>query len=75
MLLEPHAYDHAVPQVGDIVVVYHPEQLDLKIIKRVGELLGNGLFLTSDNASAGSDSRQFGAVGLDMVIGRVNGRF
>ena len=75
VLLDRHAYDHAAPQVGDIVVAYHPEQPDLKIIKRVGEVLANGLFLSSDNAGAGSDSRQFGVVGMDMVVGRVNGRF
>lgn len=75
VLLDTHAYDHAVPQVGDIVVAYHPEQPDLKIIKRVGEVLEKGLFLNSDNPSAGSDSRQFGVVGLDRVVGRVNGRF
>jgi len=75
VLLDTHAYDHVAPQVGDIVVAYHPEQPDLKIIKRVGEVLANGLFLNSDNPSAGSDSRQFGVVGLDRIVGRVNGRF
>ena len=75
VLLDTHAYDHAAPQVGDIVVAFHPEQPDLKIIKRVGELLENGLFLNSDNPSAGSDSRQFGVVDMDKIVGRVNGRF
>ena len=75
VLLDTHAYDHVAPQVGDIVVAYHPEQPDLKIIKRVGEVMENGLFLSSDNPSAGNDSRQFGVVGMDKVVGRVNGRF
>ncbi len=75
VLLDRHAYDHAAPQVGDIVVAYHPEQLDLKIIKRVGEVMMDGVFLSSDNPRAGSDSRQFGVVGMDKVVGRVNGRF
>lgn len=75
VLLDTHAYDHAAPLAGDIVVAFHPEQPDLKIIKRVGAVLANGLFLSSDNASAGSDSRQFGVVGMDKVVGRVNGRF
>ena len=75
VLLDRHAYDYAAPQIGDIVVAYHPEQSDLKIIKRVGEVMGNGVFLNSDNPSAGSDSRQFGVVGMDKVVGRVNGRF
>ena len=75
VLLDRHAYDHTVPQVGDIVVAYHPESPSLKIIKRVGEVRADGLFLSSDNPSAGSDSRQFGVVELDKVVGRVNGRF
>ena len=75
VLLDTHAYEYAAPLVGDIVVAFHPEQPDLKIIKRVGAVLANGLFLSSDNARAGSDSRQFGVVGMDKVVGRVNGRF
>ncbi len=75
VLLDEHAYDSAAPQAGDIVVAYHPEQPDLKIIKRVGEVLENGLFLVSDNSRAGSDSRQFGVVKMENVVGRVNGRF
>ena len=76
VLLDIHAYDHAAPQVGDIVVAYHPEQPDLKIIKRVGKVMENGRFhLSSDNASAGSDSRQFGSVEFGAIVGRVNGRF
>ena len=75
VLLDTHAYDHAAPQVGDIVVAFHPEQTDLKIIKRVGEVVVDGVFLSSDNPNAGSDSRQFGIVGMNKVVGRVNGRF
>ncbi len=75
VLLDEHAYDSAAPQAGEIVVAYHPEQPDLKIIKRVGVVLANGLFLISDNSSAGNDSRQFGVVKMEKIVGRVNGRF
>lgn len=58
------------PRRGWIVVARRPDRPDLEIIKRVsaGEE-GEGLRLMGDNPSASTDSREFGAVSAEMVIG------
>ncbi|MEL6814173.1 MAG: nickel-type superoxide dismutase maturation protease [Cyanobacteria bacterium J06598_3] len=60
---------------GDIVVCFHPLQPSRRIVKRISETFYDGsCYVLSDNASAGSDSRSFGVVGRDLVIGKVTSR-
>jgi nickel-type superoxide dismutase maturation protease len=75
VLVDTHAYTASIPKVGEIVLVHHPYQKDLKIIKRVAEITPEGrLVLHSDNRQAGSDSRQFGTISTQRLIGRVTCR-
>lgn len=75
VLVDPNAYRRDPPQAGEIVVAWHPYQSDLQIIKRVETLTSSGqVILLSDNPLAGTDSRQFGAVLPEHVIGRVTCR-
>ena len=63
--------------VGDVAAVLHPHRPDLVIVKRVERLDDeNRLVLRSDNDAAGdaSDSRSFGAVSADRLVGRVSSR-
>ncbi|MXX26846.1 MAG: nickel-type superoxide dismutase maturation protease [Caldilineaceae bacterium SB0668_bin_21] len=83
VMLDPQAYRRQMPQEHEIVVVRHPRQAELQIVKRVAavieSLTESGsptilLILASENAVAGSDSRTFGPVGLDLVLGKVVSR-
>ena len=75
VLVDTKAYTTLMPKVGDIVLVRHPYQKDLTIIKRVAEITKEErLVLHSDNSKVGSDSRQFGAITIQRVIGRVTCR-
>ena len=83
VLVDPHTYHCSLPQVGDIVVAFHPTQFQpekieqpLKIIKRVAanpiENSAPGYyFLASDNPHEGSDSRMFGRIAANHIVGRV----
>ncbi len=77
VLLDPYAYRKGVvPQEDEIVVARHPRQAELWIIKRVAAVIESDtaairLVLSSDNRAAGADSRAFGAVAGDLVLGRV----
>lgn len=65
-------------QVGEIVVARHPFQAELLLIKRVKErFYDGGCYLISDNAAAvaAQDSRRFGIVGPDLILGRVTSIF
>lgn len=56
---------------GDVVVVNHPSK-PITIVKRVASRSADGLLdLRSDNESEGLDSRQFGLVADDRVVGVV----
>lgn len=72
VLLNPTAYRATPPQPGDIVVAYHPQQPQLRIIKRILFVETNGhCYLQGDNAIASSDSRQFGLLPPNQIEGKV----
>ena len=62
-------------QANDIVVLHHPLQLDLLIIKRVRNIIINEhrkqYFVQGDNLDASTDSRHFGLVDENLLIGKV----
>jgi nickel-type superoxide dismutase maturation protease len=78
--MQPHLYEgdcvlvrrgHRA-RVGDVVLVRRPDRPDLLVVKRVREVLSDGrLWLAGDNPAASDDSRVFGAVTADDVVGRV----
>lgn len=62
---------------GQIVLATHPRRPGLLLVKRAGERAGNGWWLASDFADAPgvADSRHFGPVSPEQVVGRVLVRY
>ncbi|MGW1975821.1 nickel-type superoxide dismutase maturation protease [Streptomyces sp. NPDC001889] len=60
---------------GDVAVLRHPLQQDLLIVKRLAERRGGGWWVLGDNPGAEGDSRVFGAVPPELLLGRVRGRY
>lgn len=63
---------------GDIAIAHHPFQSNLRLIKRVQEVFYDGnYYLVSNNLSdlTAQDSRKFGPVGPDLIIGRATSFF
>jgi len=62
-----------VPHDLDIVVARHPQQPELEIVKRVEFVESDGVYLRSDNHGDPNsvDSRRFGIVPFDHLVGRV----
>ncbi|MFB7110252.1 nickel-type superoxide dismutase maturation protease [Streptomyces sp. NPDC056190] len=60
---------------GDVVVLRHPFQQDLLVVKRASEWRDSGWWVLGDNAYAGGDSTDYGAVPEDLVLGRVRFRY
>ncbi|NEO27936.1 MAG: nickel-type superoxide dismutase maturation protease [Kamptonema sp. SIO4C4] len=76
VLVDFRAYKTTSPRVGDLVIARHPRQPELQLIKRVQGVQENGdCFLVGDNLVASTDSRQFGGVAPDLILGRVTCRF
>ena len=60
---------------GDVVVLRHPFQQDLLVVKRIAERREGGWWVLGDNAYAGGDSTDYGTVPEDLVLGRVRFRY
>ncbi|MFC1417321.1 nickel-type superoxide dismutase maturation protease [Streptacidiphilus cavernicola] len=58
-------------RAGSIVVARHPLRQDLFVVKRAVERRPDGWWLLSDNSRVEGDSRDFGPVPDDLVLGRV----
>lgn len=56
---------------GAVVVARHPLRQNLLLVKRAVEHRRGGWWLLSDNPFAEGDSRDFGAVPDELVLGRV----
>ncbi|GHD90227.1 nickel-type superoxide dismutase maturation protease [Streptomyces naganishii] len=56
---------------GDVMVLRHPFQQDLLVVKRAAELREGGWWVLGDNAYAGGDSTDYGTVPEDLVLGKV----
>lgn len=58
-------------RVGDIVVAQHPFR-KTPIIKRITGITGPGkFFLAGDNPAESTDSRSFGEINADSILGKV----
>ena len=72
VLVNRWAYRVRPPRRGDLVVVRDPELSDRFLVKRVSETeASTQIPLEGDNAAVSRDSRAFGAVPLDRIVGKV----
>ncbi|WKX72526.1 nickel-type superoxide dismutase maturation protease [Streptomyces sp. XD-27] len=60
----------AAVRPGDVVVLRHPFRQDLLIVKRVVERRDGGWWVRGDNPYVVNDSREFGVVPDELVVGR-----
>lgn len=59
------------PRVGGVVVLRHPDRPNLLTVKRVVREESEGWWVEGDNPEHSTDSRQFGLVSSDDIIGRL----
>ena len=57
--------------VGDVVLVRHPTDSTLRILKRVDHLTADGRIFLVGDAGASTDSRDFGPVPPERILGKV----
>ncbi|WP_320780313.1 nickel-type superoxide dismutase maturation protease [Streptomyces sp. CRN 30] len=62
-------------RAGDVVVLRHPFQQDLLVVKRAAERREGGWWVLGDNPYAGGDSTDYGTVPEDLVVGTVRLRY
>ena len=60
------------PVPGELALARHPHEPGLLVVKRVAAITPErGWVVASDNPGAGTDSRQWGPLAPDAVVGRV----
>jgi nickel-type superoxide dismutase maturation protease len=72
VLINPRAYVQQAPKVQDLIIAEHPQQPGFRLVKRVAAVNGQGCCnLRGDNPEESTDSRQFGEVLQDGLLGQV----
>lgn len=76
VLVNPRAYRRTPPTPGDIVIARHPYRRNVRLVKRVIAVLDDGrCLIEGDNPAESTDSRSFGSVALEQILGRVTSQF
>lgn len=65
------AYRRHDPEPGDLVVLRDPRDHERLLLKRIDARDGEGWLVLGDNAAASTDSRDFGPVARELIIGKV----
>ena len=65
------AYWFSPPKAGDLVVLRDPRKPERLLIKRIDRTHGNSFEVAGDNADASTDSRTFGPLTRDLILGKV----
>lgn len=72
VLVSRASYWFRSPRAGDLVVVRDPREPERLLLKRLDRRERDGAWLVlGDNADASTDSRAFGPVTRDAILGRV----
>ena len=58
-------------EVGDIVVASHPKIKSKLIVKRIYQIHQDKFDLRGDNYLSSTDSREWGLIELDLIVGKV----
>lgn len=76
VLVDMRAYDRRGPIAGDVVLAADPREPGRTLVKRIADIdPAGGVWLLGDNKDASTDSRTFGWVPGEALVGRVLWRY
>lgn len=55
----------------DVVVIRHPKNREKFLLKRINKVLGNKYLVSGDNKKYSRDSRHFGSINKDLIVGKL----
>ena len=65
--------DRSSISIGDIVIFNHPTK-NIKLIKKISSIRGEGLEVSGENTNFSDDSNYFGLIKKDSIVGIVTSR-
>ena len=76
VLVDCRAFARRSPKIGEVVLMRHPFKGNVTMVKRIARRVGeNRYFVMGDNADESTDSRSFGPVTADLLMGPVTAHF
>ncbi len=69
--VDSSAYEDKEVLAGDVIVFNHPFIKDFIMIKKVKEIIDSRYFVIGINESKSTDSRHFGTIKKESIIGKV----
>ncbi len=77
LIVDLKAYTRRLPEPGHVVVACDPREPSREIIKRIARIDAelNLAWLAGDNRAESTDSRHFGPISCDLLIGQVRWRY
>ena len=63
----------SILKVGQIIIFYHPKK-NVRLIKRISHISKNSIEVFGDNIAYSDDSRKFGLINNEKVIGIVTSK-
>lgn len=70
VIASPLPYLLGRPSVGDLVVLRHPSE-NRFLVKRISRVNGSQISIKGDSRRHSTDSRDFGPVSPDHIVGKV----
>ena len=74
LLVQDDFYKYHPLQVGDIILLQHPTQSDLIMVKRIHQIKDTEILVLGDNPSKSTDSRDFGFIKNSNILGKVTSK-
>ena len=74
LLVQDDFYKYHPPQVGDVILLQHPTQPDLVMVKRIHKIKDTEILVLGDNQSKSTDSRDFGFIKNSNILGKVTSK-
>ena len=72
VLVNRLSYIFGNPRKGDIIVLKHPKEKNKFLIKRISLVTSSDeYFVVGDNKSFSQDSRHFGPIKKELIVGKV----
>ena len=65
--------DRSTISIGDIVIFHHPTK-NIKLIKKISSIKGEGLEVSGENSNFSDDSNYFGLINKNSIVGVVTSR-
>ncbi len=69
--VDPNAYQKAEIAINDIVLLEHPYIENYLLIKKITAIDKEKVFIAGINKKSSTDSRHFGMIAKDKIIGKV----